>query len=365
MTPDVERHQVPRSILSAAVNTAVKNATDLDQPKASALLLNLPHGEEPDNFRASLLAYYAGKGASDPAARKARRDLILWLITTYPQDTFLSSHYAIVNAAGEPLADPEAVPLIKQAWLDAVKQYPDDLTVLQGALNFLRVVDPHSAFQLVAAKPKWDQRPNWIGSIYAYASLGISAVAPNTGGALAAAPADAYAHNLRDVLMKATDLRAVLSAMSTTATLGRSLAAHNNLPSDFPDFCQALLKHTRDLYPQTSLACDTSAPPPSQSPSALQRIGGNVMEANLIRKVQPVFPSEAKAMHAQGTVEFTATIGKDGHIETLQLVRGPFVFYQASYDAVIQWQYRPTMLNGNPVSVITDIIVNYTFSTRP
>jgi protein TonB len=103
-------------------------------------------------------------------------------------------------------------------------------------------------------------------------------------------------------------------------------------------------------------------PPPQKAPVGPQRIGGQVMEANLIRRVQPIYPPLAKSARVQGTVEFTATISKEGNIENLQLVRGHPLLVNAARDAVLQWKYRPTLLNGQPVEVITDIIVNFTLS---
>jgi protein TonB len=91
-------------------------------------------------------------------------------------------------------------------------------------------------------------------------------------------------------------------------------------------------------------------------------VGGRVAEANLIRRVQPVYPPLAKSARVQGTVEFTATISKDGNIENLVLVRGHPLLVNAAREAVLQWKYRPTMLNGQPVEVVTDIIVNFTLS---
>lgn len=92
------------------------------------------------------------------------------------------------------------------------------------------------------------------------------------------------------------------------------------------------------------------------------RVATGVAEANLIRKVMPVYPPLAKSARVQGTVEFTAVISKEGTIENLQLVRGHPLLVQAAKDAVLQWRYRPTLLNGQPVEVMTDIIVNFTLS---
>jgi protein TonB len=103
-------------------------------------------------------------------------------------------------------------------------------------------------------------------------------------------------------------------------------------------------------------------PPPKPKTPSVVRIGGQVAEANLIRKVQPVYPPLAKSARVQGTVEFTAVISKEGNIENLQLVRGHPLLVQAAKEAVLQWKYRPTLLNGQPVTVVTDIIVNFTLS---
>jgi protein TonB len=75
-----------------------------------------------------------------------------------------------------------------------------------------------------------------------------------------------------------------------------------------------------------------------------------------------VYPALAKSARVQGTVEFNAVISKDGKIENLQLVRGHPLLVNAAKEAVLQWRYRPTQLNGQPVEVVTDIIVNFTLS---
>jgi protein TonB len=92
------------------------------------------------------------------------------------------------------------------------------------------------------------------------------------------------------------------------------------------------------------------------------RIGGNVIQANLIKQPKPIYPPLAKAARVQGTVKFQATISKEGTIENLQLLSGPPLLVQAAQQAVVQWQYKPTMLNDSPVEVITTIDVIFTLS---
>ena len=114
----------------------------------------------------------------------------------------------------------------------------------------------------------------------------------------------------------------------------------------------------------------TAAPPPPPPPVKVEkpvtpqriRVGGNVQQANLIKQPKPVYPPLAKAARVQGTVKFTAKISKDGTIQELQLLSGPPLLVQAAQQAVSQWQYKPTLLNGEPVEVITTIDVNFTLS---
>ena len=82
-------------------------------------------------------------------------------------------------------------------------------------------------------------------------------------------------------------------------------------------------------------------------------------EWKLLRRVAPVYPAAARAAHIQGTVRFTAVIGKDGRIESLRLINGHPLLVAAARDAVQRWVYRPTERAGRPVRVITVIDVGF------
>lgn len=107
-------------------------------------------------------------------------------------------------------------------------------------------------------------------------------------------------------------------------------------------------------------------PPPKEAPKPVTpkqiRVGGNVQAAKLVRQPKPVYPPLAKQARIQGTVRFNAVIGKDGAIANLTLVSGHPLLVPSATEAVRQWVYQPTLLNGEPVEVVTVIDVNFTLS---
>ena len=116
----------------------------------------------------------------------------------------------------------------------------------------------------------------------------------------------------------------------------------------------------------------SAAPPPPPPPKKEEakpvvpqriRVGGNVQSAMLIRQPKPVYPPLAKQARVSGVVRFQAIIGKDGTIQNLQLMTGHPLLVQSAKDAVVQWVYKPTLLNGEPVEVVTIIDVNFSLQS--
>jgi len=100
-------------------------------------------------------------------------------------------------------------------------------------------------------------------------------------------------------------------------------------------------------------------PPPPIIKADRIRQGGNVQAANLIEQVNPIYPPLARQARIQGVVVMEAVISKEGSIESLRVVTGHPLLNQAALDAVKQWKYRPTLLNGEPVEVITTVTVTF------
>jgi protein TonB len=78
-----------------------------------------------------------------------------------------------------------------------------------------------------------------------------------------------------------------------------------------------------------------------------------------VNRVEPVFPAILRQLHRNGRVELRALIATNGTIQSLEVVSGDPLCVQSALDAVRQWRYKPTLLNGEPVEVDTSITVIY------
>jgi protein TonB len=109
---------------------------------------------------------------------------------------------------------------------------------------------------------------------------------------------------------------------------------------------------------RTGTPIEIKKPEPPEHKSPLHRSEG-VMAAALIHKVQPRYPDLARTMHLAGTVYLRAIIGADGTVRQLEVISGNPILANPALQAVRQWRYQPTRLNGEPVEVETFITVNF------
>ncbi len=102
--------------------------------------------------------------------------------------------------------------------------------------------------------------------------------------------------------------------------------------------------------------------PPKPKLTGPLRVGGQVQAARIINRVQPVYPPLARQTRISGTVRLHAIIGKEGTIQQLEVMSGHPLLQQSALDAVRQWRYQPTLLNGEPVEVDTTIDVIFSLN---
>ena len=102
--------------------------------------------------------------------------------------------------------------------------------------------------------------------------------------------------------------------------------------------------------------------PTAQTPTRPVRVSAGVQPARLLRRTPPIYPQQERDNGVQGYVTFHAVIDKAGFISSTQLAT-PYAkpdFVQAALDAIKNWQYEPTRLNGEPVEVMTEITIDFT-----
>lgn len=102
-------------------------------------------------------------------------------------------------------------------------------------------------------------------------------------------------------------------------------------------------------------------PPPSPSSAVVKPVpvGGRIRTPTRIRYVVPVYPAIAQSAHVQGDVALEAIIGVDGTVQNVRVVHGVQLLTEAGIDAVRQWRYTPTLLNGVPVPVVMTVTVSF------
>lgn len=108
-----------------------------------------------------------------------------------------------------------------------------------------------------------------------------------------------------------------------------------------------------------------AVPPASPSqPTAPVRVGGGIREPRKTEHVAPIYPEAARAAGVQGVVILEAMIDTDGSVSGITVLRSIPDLDQAAINAVRQWRYQPTLLNGQPVAVMMTVTVNFTLTAR-
>lgn len=153
---------------------------------------------------------------------------------------------------------------------------------------------------------------------------------------------------------------------------GKAVKVSTKMPFDFaveghvsdphrppaPDLAVAPVSPTKTEVGSSGATSPTPTATADRLPMKL-RVSEGVMDSNIVHRVEPVYPPEAKRNHIQGTVLLQATIGRDGRIRNLRVISGPPELVEASLGAIEQWRYRPYTLNGEPVEVETTIKVQF------
>jgi TonB family protein len=190
-------------------------------------------------------------------------------------------------------------------------------------------------------------RNQYARSLLRLAALLVEGLPVRTPHAIGIFDANLFERRLMKLTEKQTGIRGVrrLAILAACAVFGIAT-------------CGSALALSMAVNAQT--ASDDSG---AKTPKVV-KVSSGKMAGNLLTKVMPKYPADAKKAHVQGTVVLHAVIGKDGIIKDLSVVSGPEMLQQSSLDAVRQWTYKPYLLNGNPVEVETQINVIYSLGGK-
>jgi periplasmic protein TonB len=141
-------------------------------------------------------------------------------------------------------------------------------------------------------------------------------------------------------------------------------APSTNTPENVIDSSRTLVGAIESAASVSGEIAEDLAPPlsplPSPEPVPPLRVGGKISSPNKIKDVKPVYPTIAQAARVEGMVIIEATIGPTGTVLDAKLLRSIPLLDAAALEAVQQWEFTPTLLNGSPVAVVMTVTVNFT-----
>lgn len=188
-------------------------------------------------------------------------------------------------------------------------------------------------------------RGEYSRSLLHLASMIVEAVPSTAAHALGIFDTNTLERRLMKLAEKQSEIRGIrrIAALSFSLVLGAATCA------------SALALHMQVN------SSDAPGHHPTAHPAFIN-VRSSVMEGQLIHKVTPKYPLQAKKDRVQGKVILNAVIDKEGNVTSLKVESGPKELRQSSLDAVRQWKYKPYLLNGQPVAVKTTVNITYSLS---
>lgn len=336
---------------------ATPSPANQEMTAEEVLALEVQSQADPEDLemRQKLLTYYLRHRRSSDAMAQ-----VLWVVEHHPE-SFLAGLSASMGSAYKVIDTPANNEALKSAWEHAVSDHRDNPIVLFNAANFFEKTDKERSLELLQEAARIAPgSPSYVASeAIIYEKAFINDLKP---GESATPEARTEAASLRARLMESTDPSLLSRVGAVLIRMSKKVPneEEGQLGVQFMERAMAVdpgNPHWAELFERVK------AEPPEPSAADAQphavHIGPKIAEANLLTRVEPEYPPLAKAARVQGDVQFTATIGLDGHVEDLQLISGHPLLVAAAKQAAMQWIYRPTLLNGNPVAVVTTVVVPF------
>ncbi|MCU1273554.1 MAG: peptidase BlaR1, partial [Bryobacterales bacterium] len=378
--------QLSRSASERALNPGLAQllteGSKLSAAEAQQLEQQLAADPENLTVRGKLISYYGANATEHP-----RMEHIFWLIQHHPESE-IAIYY---SRSYMPRFSQPDYDHAKDLWLQ-VSAHAEDARVLANAAQFIGLNDPFAEEDLLKRAREIDpSNPEWTKQLADLFSLSIGRwflepqipAVPATEQSFAAA-AKAELEGSADAALvgavgeflasgpRAGDPPELFTVRAPVGSFASRPPAERPPVQVQSDYAEHLLQRAQSIDPlnqewsralarlHAARESATSQPLPTP-PNGVQRIrvGAAVQQSNLRQSISPVYPPLAKQARIQGVVRFNVIIGKDGHISNVTLVSGHPLLVPAAQEAVKQWIYKPTLLNGDPVEVATMVDVPF------
>jgi len=360
---------VPRLVAGQANATAGAKEFpfQMTAEQVAALEQELTANPENETARERLLLYYgftamcaqgirsgmpAPPECSDRDVQTASRriPLILWLIDHHPESDL--NKMAMIF----PQLDPNGYEEARAHWLTQVNLHPNDARVLLNAAGTLGYPNTQEKIDLMQRARKLDPALGTDPLAGLYSAILLSGMEPGL-----AAQVRSELQSSNDIALVGSVARHVVEGGSSHLSTSDRYALANELVThaqslepqnrDWADLMEGVKAITGDGFPVVT----------EQAPAGVQtiRIGGKVAAANLQESSPPIYPPLAKAASVQGTVKLQIRIGADGHVKETTVISGHPLLTTAARDAAERYVYKPTLLNGQAVEVLTEVEITF------
>jgi TonB family protein len=369
-----EAPRKPEVILQGEYLKNLVAGNRLTTAQAEELEAHLRQTPEDLEARGKLIAYYFLNGVRQP-----RLDHIFWLIEHHPEAEVTRQYSKGISLRTTPFNDEADCERAQALWREQVRRHENNPQVLANAADFF--VSNASDLELAIDLYKRCRRSEALASLYTrilFATL-------RTGDGI---PDNPYKNpvlteKIRRELETTSDKALFLSVavnLNVPAGVLSAVRPHPRRREEHPEWAPVfeygdqLWKRAEDLGLVTKMPPPgvvhlppmtvRSAPParaaqpaePAEKPMRI-RVGGNVQTAMLIKRVEPLYPPLAIQARIKGTVKLSVIISTEGKILQIQVESGHPLFVPTAMEAVKQWEYKPTLLNGKPVEVVTVVDV--------
>jgi hypothetical protein len=319
----------------------LKKGRDLSAKDAEKLEERLTKKPDDEDARIQLLVYYSTppNGVDLATVKSARARHIFWIVENDPKDGLglfqVGTGVYRLNCQGDDLADPEAAKRAGEMWLEQVKRDPANAQIRRSAVEAIQFCAPEQAERILT-----DANDGaGLGRLYAVAALGIAGDSYQNSDPSGSDPAlreRPFAIRARQALEEATDKDVLTAAVGTLLRQGAILWADGKLDWDYTALGDSVLAKAKELAPDMIglLTLPAKLPARGERPPVTIRVGGNVQQAKLVRKIAPTYPAAARDSGIQGIVKLNVLIGLDGKIMYWHADAGPAELIPASVEAV-------------------------------